>query len=327
MDILCLGQFTADVVVRGIRELPEKGKSIFVDKIELHNGGCACNTAIDLAKLGISTGVIGKVGVDIFGDFILQLLSKHRIDIRGMTREDRINTSTSIVLVSPDGERSFLHYSGTNATLTVDDINFNLIQEAKILHVAAVYLLPALEGAPIAKILKRAKDFGVITSLDTAWNAKGNWLEKIEPALSYTDYFLPNIEEAMMISGEGSLEKIAKFFLSYGVKVIALKMGEKGSFISTEKESYYIPAFKVNVVDTTGAGDAFVAGFLTGIIKGWDLRFTGLFANAVGACCVMESGASQGVRSLEETLRFIKEGGYTCLEKNMKEQDLEQLNI
>jgi len=309
MDILCLGQFTADVVVRGVEKLPEKGKSIFVDKIELHNGGCACNTAIDLARLGVSTGVTGKVGKDTFGDFLIRLLTKHKIDVRGLKQDSESNTSSTVVLISQDGERSFLHYSGTNAKLTIEDINFELIKETKLLHVAAIYLLPALDGIPIAQILKRAKDIGVITSLDTAWNAKGQWLEKIEPSLPFVDFFLPNIEEASMISGKDSLEEIARFFLSYGIKVVGIKMGDKGCYIQSKDKRLYIPAFKVKAVDTTGAGDAFVAGFLTGIIKGWDLEFTGLFANAVGACCVMEVGASQGVKSLEETFEFMRSGG------------------
>jgi len=312
MDILCLGQFTADVVVKGVEKLPEKGKSIFVDKIELHNGGCACNTAIDLARLGVSTGVIGKVGKDPFGAFLISLLVRHKIDVRGLKVDDEGNTSSTVVLVSSDGERTFLHYSGTNAKLTIEDIDFSMIKETKILHVAAVYLLPSLDGIPIAQILKKAKDIGVTTSLDTAWNAKGQWLEKIEPSLPYVDFFLPNIEEASMISGKDSPEEIADFFISRGVKVIGIKMGDKGCYIQSKDKDIYIPAFKVKAVDTTGAGDAFVAGFLTGVLKGWDLEFTGLFANAVGACCVMEVGASQGVKSLEETLEFIKVGGYNA---------------
>jgi sugar/nucleoside kinase (ribokinase family) len=312
MDILCLGQFTTDIVVKGIDELPEKGKSIFVDKIELYNGGCACNTAIDLANLGIYTGVIGKVGKDTFGDFLISLLTKHKIDVRGLKQDSESNTSSTVVLVSSDGERTFLHYSGTNAKLTIEDIDFNLIKETKILHVAAIYLLPALDGMPIAQILREAKDIGIITSLDTAWDAKGQWLEKIEPSLPFVDFFLPNIEEASMISGKDSPEEIVKFFLSYGVKVVGLKMGDKGCYIQSKDKRLYVPAFKVKAVDTTGAGDAFVAGFLTGILKGWDLEFIGLFANAVGACSVMETGASQGVKSLEETLEFIKVGGYNA---------------
>ncbi len=305
MDILCLGQFTVDVVVKRVDKIPEKGRSIFVDRIELHNGGCACNTAIDLARLGVSTGVIGKVGIDTFGNFLKNLLIGHGIDIKGLKQDDKDNTSSTVVLVSSDGERTFLHYSGTNAKLTIEDIDFDLIKETKILHVAAVYLLPSLEGIPIAQILREAKEVGVITSLDTAWNAKGRWLEKIEPSLPYIDYFLPNIEEASMISGKDSPEEIADYFLSYGVRVIGLKMGDKGCYIKSKDKGFYLPAFKVKPVDTTGAGDAFVAGFLTGVLKGWDLEFTGLFANAVGACCVMGVGASQGVKTLEETLKFI----------------------
>jgi sugar/nucleoside kinase (ribokinase family) len=297
---------TADVVVRSIQKVPEKGKSEFIDKIELHNGGCACNTAVALAKIGIKTGVMGKVGRDGFGDFLVTLMSSCGLDLRGLRRNPNIGTSSTVVLVSPDGERTFLHYSGANASLTVDDIDFNLVREAKILHVAPTYLLPQLDGKPTAQILKKAKEMGLRTSLDTAWDARGRWLNLIEPSLQYIDIFLPSLEEARMISGRSNIREIARFFRSSGVKIIGLKTGKKGCYILAGDKELRIPAFHVKVVDTTGAGDGFVAGFLTGIVKGWDLRLTGEFANAVGGCVVTSVGAAQGIKSLDETLQFMK---------------------
>ena len=215
MDIICLGQITADVVVNWIGKIPEKGKSKFVKKIQLHNGGCACNTAIDLAKIGVDVGIIGRVGTDGFGDFLVSLMKSKGVKIEGIKRTPQVNTSSTVVLVDPDGERSFLHYSGANAKLKVEDIDFEIIKRAKILHLAPIGLLPSLEG-------------------------------KLE-----------------------------------------------------------IPAFPVQVVDTTGAGDGFAAGFLTGIVKGWGLKKSGVFANAVGACIVGEIGASTGVKDLQKTIESI----------------------
>ena len=306
MDVLCLGQFTADVVVKSVERIPKRGKSEFIDKIELHNGGCACNTAVALAKIGIKTGVMGKVGRDGFGDFLVKLMGSCGLDLRGLKKDPNIGTSSTVVLVSPDGERTFLHYSGANADLTVDDIDFNLAKEAKILHLAPTYLLPQLDGEPTAQILKEAKEMGLRTSLDTAWDARGQWLNLIEPSLPYIDIFLPNLEEARMISGISNIREIARFFRSDGVKIMGLKMGKKGCYIQAENKEFRIPAFHVKVVDTTGAGDGFVAGFLTGIVKGWDLKLTGEFANAVGGCAVTSVGASQGIKSLDETLQFMK---------------------
>jgi len=306
MDIVCVGQITADVVVNWTEEIPERGKSEFVERIQLHNGGCACNTAIDLAKIGTSVGIVGKVGTDGFGDFLISLMKDNGVNTTGIKRAARVNTSSTVVLVDPDGERRFLHYSGANAKLRIDDIDFEMIKGAKILHLAPIYLLPGLDRKSAAKLLKKAKEMGISTSLDTAWDAKNQWLDIIEQSLPYTDIFLPSLDEAKMISKKESLSDVAKFFLSYGIKIVGLKMGKKGCYIRTEKDEIRIPAFKVKAVDTTGAGDAFVAGFLTGMINGWDLELTGKFANAAGACCIMEVGAPQGTRPLEKILELMR---------------------
>ena len=306
MDVLCFGQVTADVVVNWTEEIPEKGKSEFVKGIQLHNGGCACNTAIDLAKIGISVAIVGRVGKDAFGDYLLSLMKSVGVETRGLQRDEEVNTSSTIVLVDKDGERRFLHYSGANARLRGDELDLEMLKEAKIFHLAPIYLLPGLDRNSAAQLLKKAKEMGVMTCLDTAWDATNQWLDLVEPSLYYTDVFLPSFDEAKMISKRDSPSDVAEFFLSYGIKIVGLKMSEKGCYIRTKDREIYVPAFEVGAVDTTGAGDAFVAGFLTGLVKGWDLEFIGKFANAVGACCITKSGASQGVRSLEETLEFMK---------------------
>jgi len=129
----------------------------------------------------------------------------------------------------------------------------------------------------------------------------------IEPCLPYIDYFLPSLEEARMIASRHAPSEVAQFFLDHGVRVVALKMGEEGCYLRSPDEELQIPAYDVVGIDTTGAGDAFVAGFLTGVVKGWDLQRTGYLANAVGALCITAMGATTGIRSFEETLRFMQE--------------------
>lgn len=308
MDVLCLGIAVADVVVKPVDELPPRGKLKLVDRIELHNGGGAVNTANALGKMGISTGIIGKVGRDGFGAFLVDVLHEFGVDTTGLKRDEEENTSSTIVLVHPDGERSFLHYLGANARITPADIDYKLVKEAKILHIAYAYLMPQLDGKPTVEILRRAKEMGVITSLDTAWDAQGRWWDLIRPYMPFVDIFLPSFEEARMISGKEKPEEIGEFFLEAGVKIMGLKMGKEGCFCTNGREVFHLPPYSVEVVDTTGAGDAFDAGFLAGIIKGWELEKTGRFANAVGALCVTAIGASRGIRNFEETLAFIGEG-------------------
>ncbi|NMA95740.1 MAG: carbohydrate kinase family protein [Clostridiales bacterium] len=306
-DVTCLGILVADAIAKPVTEIPDSGKLSLVDQIELHTGGCATNAAIDLIRMGMPVSIVGKVGNDGFGRFLQASLVDEGVDVRGLKMDDDSNTSASIVLVSEDGERSFIHCLGSNATFDESDIDYGIIKESKILFVAGALLMPNFDGEPTARVLKWAKDNDIYTVLDTAWDSTGRWMKAIGPCLPYLDLFMPSIEEAKMLTDEDDVDIMADVFLEMGAKNVVIKMGHKGCFIKNHSERYELPVFDVEVVDTTGAGDAFVAGFITGLLKGWDLKKSGIYANAVGAHCVMEMGASNGIRSLDEIVEFIIE--------------------
>ncbi len=305
-DITCLGILVADLVGKPVDEFPGRGKLVLVDQLELHSGGCAANTGVSLAKIGIDTAVIGKVGSDGLGDFMVGVLEKNGIDPSGVVRDPKVGTSGTMVMVHGDGERSFIHYLGANASLVEEDVDFGRLKGTKILHVAGSFLMPAFDGEPTANVLRKAQEMGITTSLDTAWDGKGRWMSVLKPCLQYVDYAVPSIEEARMVTGKHEPADVAKVLMDHGVKIVGLKMGEDGCYIRSADEEIRIPRFNVNAVDALGAGDAFAAGFLTGVLKGWDLEKTGRFANAVGALCVMALGATTGIKSLEETLAFVE---------------------
>lgn len=306
--IICLGIMVADVVGRPLRTLPDPGRLVLVDEMELHTGGCAANTAIALARLGAPVEIIGKVGSDPFGDFVLRQLVEQGVGVRGVSRDSRAGTSATMVMVDPDGERRFVHYLGANAHLTLDDIDLNVIESAEILHVAGALVLPGLDGDPTAKLMQRARAAGVTTFLDVVWDDTGRWMELLGPCLPYTNYFIPNLAEAQALLGleMEEPENVARALLSHGVGTVVLKLGADGCLLMTNTgEAMHFPAFKMNVVDATGAGDAFAAGFIAGVWQGWPLERTARFANAVGGLCVTGLGAAGGVRSLAETLAFM----------------------
>lgn len=306
MDVLCVGIFVVDVIGRPIDSFPEKGKLILFDELEMHTGGCANNTATALARLSISAGGMGKIGQDGFGDFILQTLDDNGVNTEGMIRDSTANTSFTFVSVASDGERTFCHYMGANAALSEADLDLELIKRCKILHVAGSFVMPNFDGQPTANILRTAKDMGVTTSLDTVWDASGNWLATLEPCLAYVDIFLPSIEEAEQLTGRKSPPEIAEFLLDYGIQTVGLKMGEAGSYVRTKDQELYVPAYKVKPVDATGAGDAYVAGFLAGKVMGWDVNRSAELASAAGAACVTAMGTTAGIQNLDETLKLIR---------------------
>ncbi len=309
-NVLCLGIIVGDFIAKPVEGMPERGKLTLVGKTELHIGGCATNTGIVLKKLGGNVSIMGKVGNDNLGKFIINKLKEEGINTDYIKVSNEFTTSGTSVLVHSDGERSFLHSVGANSDFSIEDIDFSILSNFYILHIAGPYLMPKFIGEGLFQTLKIAKSKKLITSLDTVWNPFGNWLDGIENSLLYIDYFFTSIEEAKMISGEKEEEKICNFFLSKGVKNVCLKMGEKGSFIANKRLTHYFPALKVNVVDTTGAGDGYVAGFIKGIIENFDFEKCGLLANIVGAKITTEIGATSGVKNWDDILNFAKEYGY-----------------
>ena len=309
--IVCLGILVADVVGRPLRSIPEPGRLVLVDEMQLHTGGCAVNSASALALLGIPAEVVGKVGDDPFGDFLIKSMQERGIDTQGVLRDHLAGTASTMVLVDPDGERRFIHYLGANARLSLEDVDLEQVRSAAILHIAGSLVLPRFDGGPTAWLLQEARKAGLVTALDTVWDATGGWMRVLQPCLPHLDYFVPSLPEALALTGRQDPDGAAQALLDEGVDTVAIKMGAEGCLVATRQgESYRLPAFQVEVVDATGAGDAFAAGFLAGVWYGWSLERTARFANAVGALCVTGLGASGGVRTLPETLEFMERADF-----------------
>ena len=305
--IICLGILVADLVGRPLRAVPEPGRLVLVEEMGLYTGGCATNAATALARLGLPAELMGKVGQDALGDFVLQAMKERGIGTRGVKRDPQVGTSATMVMVDPAGERRFVHYIGANARYTLADVDLDMLAGASILHVAGSLVLPGIDGKPTAELLRRAHQMGVVTFLDTVWDDTGRWMQLLEPCLQEIDYFIPSLPEAQMITGLDDPQQVARALLDHGVGTVGLKMGAEGCLVVTrDGEEIRLPAFEVEVVDATGAGDAFAAGFIAGVWHGWPLEKTVRFANAVGALCVTGLGANGGVRSLPETLAFME---------------------
>lgn len=306
-QVVCLGILVADVVGKPIESFPPRGTLASVERMELHAGGCAANTSIALARLGIQAAVLGKVGRDGFGDFLRHTLETSGVATPGIVSDRAAATSATMVAVHADGERTFLHHTGANAAYSAADVDWAAVEAADILHIAGPFLMEQFIGRDCAEVLQRAKSLGKTTTLDTVWDFTGRWLSTLAPCLPFLDYALPSLEEARHITGQEAPRDIAQVFLDHGVGTVGLKMGEEGAYVRTAGgDEIRVPPLRVEAVDALGAGDAWAAGFLCGLLHGWDLERTARFANAVGACCVQALGATTGIRSFEETLAMIE---------------------
>ena len=309
-DVACLGIMVADALGRPIDTIPEKARLQLFDQMELHTGGCAINTGIAMAKLGNDVTVIGKVGADGFGDFLIKEIEGSGASAAGVVRAANTSTSFTFIMIASDGERRFLHTMGANATFNIDDVDMDIVRHSKILHIAGSYLMSTFDGEQTAEVLRRAKEAGVTTALDTAYNDRTkDWLGMMGPSLPYLDYFLPSIEEAEQISGHHEPEDMAKFFRDKGCKVAGIKLGREGCYVKSDDVEVKYPIYEVDTVDCSGAGDSWVAGFLTGVLKGWPLDKAALFGNATAAHCVQAIGCTTGVKSFEEVLAFQEAQG------------------
>ncbi|MEM1486378.1 carbohydrate kinase family protein [Oscillospiraceae bacterium PP1C4] len=304
-EVICMGVLVADLTAGPIVGYPKKGKMVMAERMQLGVGGCAANTAMVLSKLGVPTSLIAKVGNDDLGDYVIQSLTRSNVDVGGVRRDETVGTGCSMVLNSLDGDRSFITTLGANTTFGLNDIDWEKVKNSKLIHIGGALLMPDFDGKPAAQVFKTAKEFGVTTCLDTAWDESGHWLDTIADVLPYTDLFLPSLVEAEELTGKTNVKEIAHFFLDMGVKVMGIKMGKKGSCVYTKEKEINIPIYDLKTVDTNGAGDAYVGGFIAGWVKGLPLEETAYLANAVGALSTMAVGPVGGVKRLEEVLKII----------------------
>ena len=305
IDVLCVGIAVADVMGKAIDDIPEWDQLGTFDHVEHHIGGCAVNTGVDLVKLGVPVAVSACIGRDGAGAFVRQSLIDAGVETSGLVETDQAATSYTFVMIGSDGRRRYLHHVGANAHFTDSDVPDTLIAQAKVLHMGGSLLMPAMDGEPTARLLARARELGVTTCMDTAFNPNVDSRALIEPCLPQLDIFMPSIEEAEAITGEMGAEAMLDWFAGYSIPTLGIKLGAEGCIIRTGGETRCHKAFEVGVVDGSGAGDAFMAGFLYGTLQGWATHEVARFANATAAHCIQAIGCSAGVPAADTVMTFL----------------------
>jgi sugar/nucleoside kinase (ribokinase family) len=310
MKVLCVGQLAADILVHPVDTVDFAVDTRRVKGIEIRNGGDCLNVALGLARLGNNVAFAGLVGADQLGDYLASVIAAAGIDGQGLRRTDHATTCACLVLINTKGERSFFYHGGTNDLFCRDDVDDGLLAEASLLHVGGTYLLPRFDGDGAAALFARARAEGRRTSMDVTWDTTGRWLSVIAPCLPHLDFFLPSEREAERITGRTAPEDMAAFLLDRGVGTAVIKLGERGCYLKPSGgPGVLVKAFPAHVVDTTGAGDSFVAGFLTGVLKGWDLPASATLGCAVAALNIGAVGATGGIPRFDEAMRFVQQEG------------------
>lgn len=305
--VICAGVLVADLFVPPLSRLPEPGALLVTDGFLLDTGGCAANTATCLARLGVEVSVAGRVGDDTFGDFVERDLRRKGVGLAGLTRSARRGTAQTVILPVTGEDRRYIHTIGANADFCARDIDRALLAQATIVYVGGYFVLPSMAQSELADVLRFARAQGVRTVLDVVAPAglASLSLAAIGEVLPYVDVFLPNAEEARALSGETEAHRQAACFLDAGCGTAIVTRGSLGALLMNAEQTIEAPAAEMGAVDASGAGDAFAAGFIIGLLEGWSLPDTLCFASVVGASACTQLGCTTGVFTRAQAAAFL----------------------
>ncbi len=310
MDVLCIGLAVCDLVARPVDASAFRRDSTRIDTLLMACGGDALNASAGMSALGLDVTLAARVGRDPMGDFLLSEMDRLGIRRDRVLVTNGVTTATSLVLVDASGERHFLYHGGANDRLALADLPLDRLSDFAVVHVGSAMALDGLDGPDLGRLFAAAKTAGCTTSLDVTWDASGRWLEKVADALPRVDVFLPNADEALRITGERDPVGMADFLHRRGVRLAAIKLGERGCYLSEAGEPpagrLIPPVAPARVLDTTGAGDAFVAGFLAGLHRGLAPGDCALLGNAAASRCIGCLGALGGLPTLEGLVTAVE---------------------
>lgn len=306
MDAAIFGLIVADVIGEPInlRQPPAPGGLQLTNSVTLTTGGNACNTAIAMARLGMKAAAAGLVGDDVLGAAVTAQLRENKVDTSAVFTTRDAQTSATVVAVEPGGERCFFHTPG--ATRLLDPAAFRrcfpIFAKCHFVQIGYFGLLPSLTPhlAPLLAELRSAAPQTRIV-LETV-TPPGPW-EELKPILAHLDVFVPSRGEAIALTGEQDpVRMIAAFRRLLPRGIVGIKLDAEGCLLDDGTGSaVHVPAYPIRVVDTTGAGDTWFAGLLTGLIRKMPLRQAGQLANRTAADCCTALGASAGIRGFDET--------------------------
>ncbi len=275
-----------------------------INSVTLTTGGNAPNTAIAMARLGMKVAAAGLVGTDVLGAAVTAQLRENKVDTSAVFTTPNAQTSATVVAVEPGGERCFFHTLG--ASRLIDPALFRrcfpIFAKCKYVQIGYFGLLPALTPhlAPLlAELRSTAPQTRIVLETVTP---PGPW-EELEPILPHLDAFIPSRGEAIALTGEREpAGMIAAFRKRMPRGLIGIKLDAEGCLLEDGSgPAIHVPAYPIKVVDTTGAGDTWFAGLLTGLIRNMPLRQAGQLANRTAADCCTALGASAGIRGFDDT--------------------------
>ncbi len=297
-DLLVIGELNVDLILAGSDLMPRFGQAEqLLEDAVLALGSSSAILACGAARLGLKVAFAGEVGRDEFGTFVMQQMERRGVDLSGVSVDPGGKTGITVALSQPH-DRAMFTFQGTMATCTGEKIPEDLILRSRHVHFSSYFLQPGMRSR-LAGIFASAHYSGATTSFDTGWDPAGRWDSGLADVLKNVDIFLPNDREAMAIARKDTVEE-ALAALARNIPLVVIKQGSRGAVASRMGEVLHVPVYRVDPVETTGAGDNFNAGFLYAYLQGFPLEECLRWGSACGALATLQPGGLDGQRSAAE---------------------------
>lgn len=304
LKIAALGDVNIDIFLN-IPYYPSAGGDGLADEIEYHTGGSVTNTVIVLARLGMQTEMVSRLGRDPWADIAMKTMTDEGVGMNYITYDDRAGTGLIFLPVTPDGERTMFSYRGANLMMRPDVLDEALFAEIDYLHISGYTFLKSPQKDAGWRSVELAEKYGVPIALDLGVEPAVSLGDDLVRLLGKLDLLVLGDHEAMTITAKSTLEEALDALLQSGVKTIGLKLGREGCLVVTSERQVRLPGFRVETIDTTGAGDAFSAGMIFGRLHGLSLEARGIFANTLGALTTTVWGGGASLPPLKEVRAFL----------------------
>lgn len=306
-EVLCAGIVVADHVCTPIDHLPAAGELVLADRLLLTIGGCAANVAVDLAKMGVASSVVGRVGGDMFGRIVADMLREARVDVSALQVSPGMDTSQTLIVNVQGEDRRFIHTFGANADFRAADIPLERATHCRVLYLGGYLVMPKIVQDELVPLFATARQAGARTVLDVVTPGPGDYLPQLERLLPHVDVFMPNNHEAELMTGERDPLRQAERFRHLGAHTVIITLGGEGAILIGPDSRLRAGAFAMPFVDGSGGGDAFAAGYISGMLANNDAAECLRLASALGASCVRAVGTTTGVFTRAECEEFLRE--------------------
>lgn len=304
-DVAVIGELNIDFILDQIDSFPVIGKEILSRNMNVTLGSSSAILASNLSCLGTKVAFIGKIGKDVFGDLVMEILNNNKVNTDAITRKEGSKTGATVVLNFGE-DRAMITHPGAMEDLTFEDIDWDTISRSSHLHLSSYFIQKGIRK-DIGRIFRRAKEAGLTTSFDPQWDPTEQWEMDLEGILPNVDVFLPNKKELFNLTGKETLRD-AFTDLEELANTIVVKLGNEGSVLFSNGEPIFQPAFlNHEVVDAIGAGDSFNAGFIYKFLKGHPLETCQEFGNMTGAYSTTAAGGTGAFTTGENILQNVKE--------------------